>query len=279
MFSDIRALQSVYPLLPDSTIYKDSTSERYTRARCIRDAFVHVDLGPSDAADNATRHGVACVLKGVRTASDGTSKVASVAVMCEEYGIINTTGDDTACVYDIPLYTHKDEYKYAYDEYTGSNDPTHLIHGYIVADDSIQNGDIDLYIHPDCIVVSQRPPSLYAINSTKMKKGGVHTGEDQYLVRMSDLSGVWFVDGHNANVSLYPDGVTILLTPESGLGVYDAQPFVDADADIDKIGITSINGLSGAVQIAGGPSVRVNATTISRGICVELSVNEAKQEE
>lgn len=277
MFSDIRALHAIYPLLPDGTIYKNATSERYERAKCIRDAFVHVDLGPMDALDGVESHGVSCVLRSIRTSDDGVSRIASVSVLCAEYGIGSI--EDTGTSYDIPICTNKDEYKYTYDEYTGSNSTAHLVHGYIVADDRITDGDVGLYIHPDCVVVSQRPPSLYALYDANLYKSGEHAGPQQ-LVGLDKLADVWFVDGNNASASLSSGGVTVSLSAGAGMGIYNAPPFIDVEEeDIDLIGITSLNGLSGDVSIIGESSVLVDVSALEKGVRVELSLNETKQEE
>jgi hypothetical protein len=134
---------------------------------------------------------------------------------------------------------------------------------YSLSSDTAPDG---LEIHPDCLEFMQAPPSLVFEDRGAVSSIDGISGVDGRVGNYVPISGSMdVVNGHNTLVVMSGGVMTITGGAELGQGVYTSSPYSDsATAPISAsqtVGLRSINGFTGGVQITGTPNISVTADT------------------
>lgn len=156
---------------------------------------------------------------------------------------------------------------------------------YIIVDSDFSDSESDCGtpVHPACFILLQRAPKLGFMTRTKVSSiDGTSDQSDssgQSRIDGADYSDstVYYPDrlenGNNVEIYVTGDSIVFSASPGAGTGVYTTPPYTDVQSySVDPSrGLRSINGLSGTVMLANGPSVDESTSYDEPTITVRLA--------
>lgn len=235
MYNDVYSLYVSYPFLPDTA----ATAQDLQVLRNILDLRVWVNLAPADPVHTDTN------LDDWKVVLTGISQDTA-------YVSFSSVSYDTVIDLDIPVYHVND-------------DPPAAAENYVIVRDTpepylfVENNFIPR-IHPDCCTIHQIPPQL---TITQRYNQDAHTGAaeiEDYIC--PDGCRLIFNEGHNTSVRFHNTYINFNVAPGAGLGKYTEFPWKGYQGKLltPAGGLRSINGISGNVEILGGPGINVEVT-------------------
>lgn len=112
-------------------------------------------------------------------------------------------------------------------------------------------------LHPDCLIFLQKAPKLSVADRTNVRS------DDSYSSEVYGFGPtIAFADGYNVSVSGNESMVVFNGGEGSGLGIWLTSPWIDVkDSTLRAaVGLRTINGKNGDVQINGSSSVGIEGT-------------------
>lgn len=246
MSESIRDLAGWYPLLPNGTTIPDA-------AKNILDMRVHAMLDPGDFTIHGSGATAVSVARAFLTGMSSSSATVVVRSLPSRW---MWDVDSVETTYTIPVYVGRDAVPPPGEPYV-----------VCAATPAAVTFDPPYEIHPDCLVIMQRSPSLWfmlrgPVSSTDAQPtaAGRIDGRVDPLPTAATLSKLSFEDGFNVSVSGSESSLVFTGNAGAGAGVWTVSPFNDVQAWNTRPGrgLRSINGQTGAIMLEGSPSVNLS---------------------
>lgn len=229
-----------YPILPSGQWDINNTPE----AADILDARVCILL---DCFELGTQTCIEVFITGVT--SNTTSKKATIAVYWRENG-----GEAKHKELIVPVFIGKNAYGSLEDRASG----------YVLLSSAVSFSGKKLRLHPDCLLLAQKPPKLDVWNRTKVYSDDGINGESKVGPQYRQQRNCIDLDnGHNTQITYDETSGTIIMEGGAGLGlgIYTEPPYVSGGSweaaykTHPHVGLRTINGITESVTITTGASV------------------------
>jgi len=267
---DIRDLSEWYPLLPgkigNTTAVETAVDAALSN---ILDIRITLELLPGNPgpANSYNYDAIVCRLVRVYRTYENDVEVWKADIKIDGLyipvnGVLTNSGTGQTLVVTLPVYA-------------GRNTLPATAANYLLLEHFAELDNIEYVIHPDCLTVYQKPPSLTFFERAGVRKED-RPGNDQATrkdrVEMQPLS---LADGHNVTVELIGDILTFTGDDGVGLGVYTIPPYIDEDVSYSVSpgkGLRSINGYTDNVTLDTSRTIKLQSSGTADTVSLTISV-------